>query len=203
MGLEQVKPAVLVADDNAMNLAAFASVLDVDYSVTCAADGPQALALAAARDFSVIVLDVRMPGLDGFQTAVELRKLARARTTPIIFLSAHEQTSVPQECGYVAGATDFLFGMTDGAMLRFKVASYASQHRRDFAMKLQLRQLRELVATLQGEVSSRSEPDEALATKVRELECLVDEFERQADSRGLPIAAPMASVQGLAARPPS
>jgi CheY-like chemotaxis protein len=176
---ELLKPAVLVTDDHAMNRAAFASILEKEYSVTLAASGRQALDLAASRDFAVILLDVRMPGMDGFETAENLRKRDRTRYTPIIFLSAYDQTVVQVKRGYVAGATDFLFSPVDEELLKFKVATYVSLHLRNEAMKMQVQQLNTLLQSLQAEINRRTPAEEILKDKIRELESVVDELERQ------------------------
>src|SRR5262245_35215796 len=103
------KPRVLVVDDNEANRAAFESVLERDYTVRLASTGERALQLALTEEFAVILLDVRMPGMDGFETAELLRKRESTRHTPIIFLSAYDQTILQAKRAYVAGATDFIF----------------------------------------------------------------------------------------------
>src|SRR5262245_54647729 len=72
-------PRVLIVDDNPLNRAAFEAVLDRDFHVIVAESGPAAIAVCRDQDFAVIVLDIRMPGMDGFETAEALRKLDRTR----------------------------------------------------------------------------------------------------------------------------
>src|SRR6185436_2524289 len=89
-----VKPRVLVVDDRDANRYAFETVLEKEFSVTLAASGKQALELCRREEFAVIVLDVRMPEMDGFETAEALRRNEKTRVTPIIFTSAYEQPMI-------------------------------------------------------------------------------------------------------------
>src|SRR5437016_1104784 len=82
------RPSVLIVDDTPANLEAFSCVLESEgYDLVQAGSGQEALKLALRREFSVILLDVRMPGMDGIETATFLRA-GRGRFTPIIFVSA-------------------------------------------------------------------------------------------------------------------
>lgn len=86
------RPSVLIVDDTAANLLAFSSVLEPEgYDLFTAKSGQEALMLALRQEFAVILLDVRMPGMDGIETATFLRA-GRGRFTPIIFVSAHDNT---------------------------------------------------------------------------------------------------------------
>jgi len=104
-----LRPAVLIVDDTPANLSAFGAVLaDDGLEIVPASSGQEALKAALAKEFAVILLDVRMPGMDGIETATILRS-GRARFTPIIFVSAHERTPLEVERGYLAGAIDYLY----------------------------------------------------------------------------------------------
>lgn len=82
----------MIVDDTAANLLAFSSVLEPEgYDLFTAKSGQEALMLALRQEFAVILLDVRMPGMDGIETATFLRA-GRGRFTPIIFVSAHDNT---------------------------------------------------------------------------------------------------------------
>lgn len=81
---------ILLVDDEPKNLIALSAVLeDLAVDIRCAASGEEALRQVLRHDFDAILLDVRMPGIDGFETAAAIRSLERLRRVPIIFLSAH------------------------------------------------------------------------------------------------------------------
>lgn len=81
---------LLLVDDEPKNLRALSALLeDMGAEVHCAQSGDDALRQVLKRDFAAILMDVRMPGLDGFETAAAIRSVERSRRTPIIFLSAH------------------------------------------------------------------------------------------------------------------
>jgi len=81
---------VLLVDDEPKNLFALSALLeDLGAKLHCAHSGEDALRQVLRHDFAAIVLDVRMPGIDGFETAAAIRSVERVRRTPIIFLSAH------------------------------------------------------------------------------------------------------------------
>ena len=80
---------VLLVDDEPKNLFALSALLeDLGARIHCAQSGEEALRQVLKRDFAAILLDVRMPGIDGFETAAAIRSLERTRRVPIIFLSA-------------------------------------------------------------------------------------------------------------------
>lgn len=81
---------VLLVDDEPNNLFALSAALeDLGARIHCAASGEEALRQVLKHEFAAILLDVRMPGIDGFETAAAIRSLERFRRVPIIFLSAH------------------------------------------------------------------------------------------------------------------
>src|SRR4051812_7905572 len=83
------RPAVLIVDDNHANLVALHAVLEsLDLDVVQAASGDEALKQLLRRDFAVVLMDVQMPGLDGFETTELIRRRDRTRHTPIIFVTA-------------------------------------------------------------------------------------------------------------------
>jgi len=128
-------PSVLIVDDSPANLEAFSCVLQGEgYELVTASSGQEALKLALRREFSVILLDVRMPGMDGIETATFLRA-GRGRFTPIIFVSAFENTPFQVERGYLAGAIDYLFKPVDPDLLKRKVAALVDFYLRNLEFK--------------------------------------------------------------------
>src|SRR6185436_10131788 len=102
-----LKANVLVVDDEPRSLLAMQELLQgPDRNVVPAGSGKEALRLILKGDFAIVLLDVRMPDMDGFETAALIRKLRRSRDTPIIFLTAAvEDESVSR--GYEVGAVDY------------------------------------------------------------------------------------------------
>jgi len=177
---QPAKPRVLIVDDTAANRYAFQSVLDDDYTVYIAGSGRRALELARVEEFAVILLDVRMPEMDGFDTAEALRKIEKIRFTPIIFTSAYDKTLGQLTRGYVAGATDFLFSPVDADLLKLKVATYVQIFLRNESLRLQIHQLNVTLQSLQTELARRVPTELGLKARIRELEELVTELNRQA-----------------------
>jgi len=129
------RPSVLIVDDTPVNLQAFSAVLEGEgYELVLAGSGQEALKQALHKEFSVILLDVRMPGMDGIETATFLRA-GRGRYTPIIFVSAYEGTPLEVERGYLAGAIDYLFKPVDPDLLKRKVAALVDFHLRTLEYK--------------------------------------------------------------------
>jgi CheY-like chemotaxis protein len=173
------KPRVLIVDDRPANRMAFESVLEGDYAVTLAEDGPRALELARRGDFAVILLDVRMPGMDGFETAEALRGHWATRHTPILFTSAYDQHLGQIKRGFVAGATDFLFSPVDAELLLFKVSTYAALHLRGEEARVQVRRLRKMVESLLAEAERPGAPEDSLRRRIHELDDALDVLQRQ------------------------
>lgn len=129
------RPSVLIVDNTPANLEAFACVLgDEDYEIVKAGSGQEALKLVLQKEFAVILLDVRMPAMDGIETATFLRA-GRGRFTPIIFVSAYENTRIEVERGYLAGAIDYLFSPVDPDLLKRKVGALVDFYFRNLEFK--------------------------------------------------------------------
>jgi PAS domain S-box-containing protein len=115
---------ILVVDDDERNLLAIGEVLDGVGNVVCAKSGEEALRFLLREKFAVILLDVLMPGLDGYETAALIRKREQSRNTPIIFLTAINKEEAHMLRGYDAGAVDYVFKPFDPVMLRSKVSVF-------------------------------------------------------------------------------
>src|ERR1700681_2557429 len=101
--------SILLVDDQSRNLVALEAALgDVDCRLVKARSGLEALKCLLAQDFAVIVLDIHMPGMDGFETASLIRARERSHATPIIFLTADERAGSPVLEGYRLGAVDYI-----------------------------------------------------------------------------------------------
>ena len=129
MGEPRVKPKVLLVDDRNDNLVAMQAVLSpLDCSVATASSGEQALKALLQDDYAVILLDVQMPGLDGFETARLIKARDRTREIPIIFVTAISTEPPHIHKGYAAGAVDYLFKPYDPEVLRAKVGVFLALH---------------------------------------------------------------------------
>src|SRR5438045_2775568 len=101
---------ILLVDDRPENLTALEAVLEgLGPRLVQARSGAQALKRLLAEDFALILLDVQMPDMDGFETAALIRKRGRSRHTPIIFITAFSIDEAQMFKGYALGAVDFLF----------------------------------------------------------------------------------------------
>jgi PAS domain S-box-containing protein len=137
---------VLLVDDNAANLVAMAGALEgLGATVVTARSGEEALRCLLKDDFAAILMDVRMPVLDGFETAEIIRQRQRARDTPIIFVTAISQADEHVARGYSLGAVDYVFKPVRAEVLRSKIAVFV-----DLARKRAL-------ITRQAELLRRSE----------------------------------------------
>ena len=164
---QPVKPRVLIVDDHPANRRAFETLLEPDYTVSVAATGYQALEWTLRDDYAVILLDVKMPGMDGFEVAELLRRRERTRYTPIVFISAFDQTVFQMKQGYIVGATDYIFSPVDAELLKFKVAAYVHMYLRNEALRIQVRDLELTVAALREETRARGAHDPGIQNRIR------------------------------------
>jgi signal transduction histidine kinase len=121
---EREMARVLLVDDDKRNLLALSEVLEDLADVVCAASGEEALRFLLKERFAVVILDVLMPGLDGYDTARLLRGREQSRDTPVIFLSAINKEEQHLLRGYDIGAVDYVFKPFDPIILRSKVTVF-------------------------------------------------------------------------------
>lgn len=127
---------VLLVDDQAVNLALLEAVLaGLDATLISVESGAEALAQAEAQDFAAILLDVRMPLMDGFETARRLRQIRRSAATPIIFVTAADSSQLQLEEAYQLGAVDLLAKPILPAVVRAKVAFFVEHFRAQQALQ--------------------------------------------------------------------
>ncbi|WP_275546784.1 putative bifunctional diguanylate cyclase/phosphodiesterase [Pseudomonas sp. Marseille-Q0931] len=118
------KQVLLVVDDRMENLEAMQALLeDGEWQLRCASSGEEALRCLLEEDVGLVLLDVQMPGMDGFEVARLMRGNPRTRLTPIIFVSAIAQTHDAVLRGYSSGAVDFVLKPFDPSVLRHKIHS--------------------------------------------------------------------------------
>ncbi|HEY0714131.1 MAG TPA: response regulator [Polyangia bacterium] len=189
---------ILLVDDNPANLIAIEAALEPlteGIGVHRAHSGPEALRLLLERDFALILLDVNMPSMNGFDTARLIRERKRSRHTPIIFVTAYSRDDREILAAYELGAVDFLFKPIVPEMLRAKASVFVELQRRTAEVANQADLLRDRDRLLHEqrlqeelrrweEMSLRRQRDEAqraaeaLTLKTQELAATIEEKER-------------------------
>lgn len=151
---------ILLVDDHEENLLALEAVLaPLGQRLVCARSGEEALRRLLSDEFAVILLDVRMPGMDGFETARYINARERTRHTPIIFLTGHDADTEYVFQGYEAGAVDYVLKPFEPAVMRSKVLVFVRLHHE------RTQRIREAGARAQAE---------AVTSTVRKLQSLSD-----------------------------
>ena len=141
-------PGILIVDDSPDKLVAIESILlDLRVDIVKARSGKEALRRLLAQDFAVVLLDVRMPGMDGFETAALVRQRSRTAHTPIIFITAFgDETHVAR--GYSLKAVDYILTPVVPDVLRTKVSVFVELFRATAEVKRQADSLRQRAAQL-------------------------------------------------------
>jgi signal transduction histidine kinase len=137
---------ILLVDDNATKRFAMKAILaPLGQNVVEAASGPDALRQLLKQDFAVILLDVRMPGMDGFEAAQLIRQRPRSELTPIIFVTALDRAETDMGRGYDLGAVDFVFAPVVPAIMRAKVTVFVELYKAQQELRRYRTQLERLV----------------------------------------------------------
>ncbi|MEV7780816.1 response regulator [Kitasatospora sp. NPDC088351] len=171
------KAKILLVDDRPENLLALEAILSaLDQTLVRAASGEEALKALLTDDFAVILLDVQMPGMDGFETAAHIKRRERTRDIPIIFLTAINHGPHHTFRGYAAGAVDYISKPFDPWVLRAKVSVFVDLYMKNCQLKEQAALLR-----LQLEAGGQSTLGGAL---LGELSARLASVEEQAEALG-------------------
>ena len=142
------KVRILLVDDKPETLLALAMILeDLHEEIVKVDSGKEALRRLLKEDFAVILLDVNMPGMDGFETAELIRQRKRSQAIPIIFLTAFSD-EIYIERGYSLGAVDYILAPVVPEILRAKVSVFADLHRKTRQLKRQADSLQQRAAQL-------------------------------------------------------
>ena len=183
---------ILIVDDEPKNLTVLETVLDdPGYRLVRASSADEALLALVVDEFALLILDIRMPGMTGFELAQMIKERKKTARVPIIFLTAYYNEDQHVLEGYGTGAVDYLHKPVNPAILRSKVAVFAELHRKSRESSLANRallaevterrrvedQLRELNETLERRVTERTDAlkevdrrkDEFLAMLAHEL----------------------------------
>jgi CheY-like chemotaxis protein len=187
------KARILLVDDRPENLVALEAILStLDYGLVRARSGDEALKALLTDEFAVILLDVSMPGMDGFETATHIKRREKTRDVPIIFLTAVSNEPHQAFRGYAAGAVDYIAKPFDPWVLRAKVSVFVDLY-------LKNRQLRDQAALLRRHLSAAGGAPDVLAELGERLDAVQEQAESLAEEDALPASA-AAAVKELQAR---
>jgi PAS domain S-box-containing protein len=194
-GHEKIAPEpvikILMVDDHPENLLALEASLDgiadllVGNSpkpkIECirASNGPDALRKVLQDEYAVILLDVQMPGMDGYETAELIRKRPNSQHTPIIFLTAISTSEINIFHGYSLGAVDYLLKPFDPWILRAKVSVFLDLYRKKSEIQRMADELREHAKLLRSSNDELAKTNKMLGGLYRELESKSQELSKQ------------------------
>ncbi len=182
---------ILIVDDRPEKRLALETVLSsLNQNIVTAESGREALRHLLREEFAVILLDVNMPGMDGFETAALIRQRPRSETTPIIFISAINDTETHVSRGYSLGAVDYILTPIIPEILRAKVAVFVELFKKTEQIKQQAEQAAEIIRAQ----AAREAAERANAAKDRFLAMLSHELRT-------PLTPVLATVLTLADEP--
>ena len=174
------KANILLVDDHDANLLALEAILDdLGQNLVRARSGEEALKHLLRDDFAVVLLDVRMQGLDGFETAKIIRSREKNRHTPIIFLTAYDTNRLSVEEAYALGSVDYLVKPLVPVILRAKVAGFVELYEKAAQIKRQAEQIRQMerrgFERKLAEENARLRESESRKTAILEtaLDCII------------------------------
>ncbi|MFI9827112.1 two-component system response regulator [Streptomyces sp. NPDC051913] len=177
------KAKILLVDDRPENLLALEAILSaLDQTLVRASSGEEALKALLTDDFAVILLDVQMPGMDGFETAAHIKRRERTRDIPIIFLTAINHGPHHTFRGYAAGAVDYISKPFDPWVLRAKVSVFVELYMKNCQLREQAALLRlQLEGGTGGKAPAAGEAKEP-AGLLAELSARLAAVEEQAEA---------------------
>ncbi|MEU0527706.1 response regulator [Streptomyces niveus] len=183
------KAKILLVDDRPENLLALEAILSaLDQTLVRASSGEEALKALLTDDFAVILLDVQMPGMDGFETAAHIKRRERTRDIPIIFLTAINHGPHHTFRGYAAGAVDYISKPFDPWVLRAKVSVFVELYMKNCQLKEQAELLRLQLAGA-GEVKEPTGLLAELSARLAAVEEQAEALSKQLDDDSADAAA--------------
>ncbi|MCC3769182.1 two-component system response regulator [Streptomyces sp. UNOC14_S4] len=193
------KAKILLVDDRPENLLALEAILSaLDQTLVRASSGEEALKALLTDDFAVILLDVQMPGMDGFETAAHIKRRERTRDIPIIFLTAINHGPHHTFRGYAAGAVDYISKPFDPWVLRAKVSVFVELYMKNCQLREQAALLRLQLENGQGRGGAAAPQEPAgllaelsarLAAVEEQAEALTKQLDESADAAAVATAA--------------
>ena len=174
---------ILLVDDHPENLLTLEAILGgLGENLIKAHSGEEALRCLLEQDFAAILLDVQMPGMDGFETAALIRQRPRSQHTPIIFLTAFSTSDTMVFKGYSMGAVDYLLKPIESAILKSKVAVFIDLYQKTAALKRQATQLEESHAEIH---QLNAKLDQRVTERTLQLEATNRQLETEIAERKL------------------
>ncbi|MEX0929673.1 MAG: histidine kinase dimerization/phosphoacceptor domain -containing protein [Balneolales bacterium] len=165
---------ILLIDDNKEKLIAIRSILDMpDLNLIECNSGAEGLKQLLRHEFALILLDVNMPGMDGFETARWIRENPPTELTPIIFFTGYSSDEMDVATGYGQGAVDFIFTPIRPIVLRTKVQAFVDLYKKTKKIEQQKNEVEQLRDHLEEMVAKRTH---ALETSLKEKEILLSEI---------------------------
>jgi PAS domain S-box-containing protein len=184
-----IRVKILIVDDDRRNLLAVSEILDEPgLDLVLAESGEDALRHTLRDDFALILLDVQMPRMDGYEVASLIRSRSRSSCVPILFLTAYNREDMHVFRGYSAGAVDYVFKPIQPLILKSKVAVFVDLHRKTEEIKLKASAEKKLLLENLRVRGEKLEAERALRRQ--------DEHQA-AVLHGLPIALYTASPAGM------
>ncbi|HSA51611.1 MAG TPA: response regulator [Yinghuangia sp.] len=181
------KAKILLVDDRQENLLALEAILSaLDQTLVRAHSGEEALKALLTDEFAVILLDVQMPGMDGFETAAHIKRREKTRDIPIIFLTAINHGPHHTFRGYAAGAVDYISKPFDPWVLRAKVAVFVDLYKKNCQLREQAALLRGRLDAVPGESSRGHDVLSELFTRLAALEESADGMAKQLEANADP-----------------
>ncbi len=156
-GADEVKASILLVDDRSDKRLAMETVIaSLGQNVVSVGSGKEALRCLLTQDFAVILLDVNMPSMDGFETAHLIRQRKNSEHTPIIFVTGISDTETHVSRGYSLGAVDYILTPVLPEVLRTKVSVFVELFKKTEQLKRQTEQLRQAHEELEQRVQERT-----------------------------------------------
>jgi PAS domain S-box-containing protein len=160
--MSQLRASILIVDDRPENLLALEAILEpLGHELIRAHSGAEALRVLLQHDIAVILLDVQMPGMNGFETVEIIKSRERTRDIPVIFLTAISKEEQYVFKGYEVGAVDYMFKPLQPDVLRSKVSVFVDLHLKNLRIREQERRLR---AAAERELEHQHEVERIEAT---------------------------------------